>query len=76
MQQQLNVAGIVINGVAIALSALTSLDWRSTDKIQRDFATTLARVPHRHDGSGNVVVKAEEVALLGANGVVFGTGEG
>ena len=52
-------AGIVINSVSIALSALTSLDWQSKTTHDKKFAQQLIKVTHVHEGA-NVVVTADK----------------
>jgi hypothetical protein len=53
------VAGIVINSISIALSALTSLDWQSKTTHEKKFAQQLIKVTHVHEGA-NVVVTADK----------------
>jgi len=59
MLKTLTVAGVVVNSVSIALSALTSLDWQSKTTHERKFAQQLIKVTHVHDGA-NVVVTADK----------------
>lgn len=54
-------AGIVINSISIALSALTSLDWQSKTTHERKFAQQLIKVTHVHEG-GQVVVTDQKLA--------------
>ena len=58
----LTVAGIVINSVSIALSALTSLDWQSTARKDRKFAQQLVTVTHVHDGSQVLLTADQKLA--------------
>jgi hypothetical protein len=53
------VAGIVVNSVSIALSALTSLDWQSNTTHEKKFAQQLVKVAHVHEGA-QVVVTADK----------------
>lgn len=52
-------AGIVVNSVSIALSALTSLDWQSNTTHEKKFAQQLVKVAHVHEGA-QVVVTADK----------------
>jgi len=56
---ELTVAGIVINSVSIALSALTSLDWQSKTTHEKKFAQQLVKVTHVHEGE-QVVITADK----------------
>lgn len=46
----LTVAGLIVNALSVALSALTSLDWRDIKEKEQEFADLLLKVGHTHEG--------------------------
>jgi len=58
------VAGIVINGISIALSALTSLDWQSKSTHEKKFAEQLVNVTHVHEGAQQQVVVTADKKMV------------
>lgn len=60
----LTVASLIINAVSVALSALTSLDWRDIKEKEQEFADMLLKVGHTHVGI--VAAEHEGVAAGGS----------
>lgn len=46
-----------MNSISVALSALTSLDWKFESTNDRLFAEQLCKIAHLHDGNQIIITK-------------------
>ncbi|RDL37395.1 Uncharacterized protein BP5553_04828 [Venustampulla echinocandica] len=51
------VSGIIVNSISVALSALTSLDWKFESTNDRQFAEQLCKIVHIHEGDQIVITR-------------------
>lgn len=68
----LTVSGIVINGVSVALSALTSLDWKQQSTHDKAFAQQLCKVAHIHEGEQILVTRKSQADGKSASSLARG----
>ena len=62
----LTVSGVVVNSISIAISALTSLDWKFEATNERQFAEQLLKIVEGQEGEQIIITKKALVDGLAA----------